>query len=214
VHDPWVWDDQALVVHVRDKGLLVLWGCGHAGVVNIVHYARKLTGVGRIYGFVGGMHLTGALFEPIIAPTIDELTQMGIGRLVPGHCSGWKAMQELARRFYPTPMSRRARRSFSSTRRVKVRSGTRGRAGRRAGAARPIDNADADLGLRLAPLRVGQAKSTTAAVRTGRPCRESPFAALQAAIYEAFTPAARCLGHASSQRPASHSRSRSSEIRS
>jgi len=98
VHDPWVWDDQAVVVHVRDKGLLVLSGCGHAGVVNILRYARKLTGVERVYGFVGGMHLTGALFEPIIGPTIEELTGMGIARLVPGHCSGWKAMQELSRR--------------------------------------------------------------------------------------------------------------------
>lgn len=98
VHDPWVWDDQALIVNVRDKGLLVLSGCGHAGVINILRYARRLTGIDKVYGFVGGMHLTGALFERIIPPTLDELTSMGIGTLVPGHCTGWKAMQELSRR--------------------------------------------------------------------------------------------------------------------
>jgi len=96
--DPMVWDDQAVVVNVKDKGLLVLSGCGHAGMVNILRYARKLTGVEKVHGFVGGMHLTGALFEKIIPPTIEELTSMAIGTVVPCHCSGWKAQQELARR--------------------------------------------------------------------------------------------------------------------
>ncbi len=97
-HDPWVWDDQAMVVNIRDKGLLVLSGCGHAGMVNILRYARKLTGVDKVHGFVGGMHLTGGLFEKIIAPTIEELTAMSIGTVVPCHCSGWKAQQQLALR--------------------------------------------------------------------------------------------------------------------
>ena len=44
--DPLVYDDQALVGHVRDKGLVVITGCGHAGLINTVRYARKLTGVG------------------------------------------------------------------------------------------------------------------------------------------------------------------------
>ncbi len=38
--DPWVYDDQAIVVHVRGKGLVVLTGCGHAGVINILRQAR------------------------------------------------------------------------------------------------------------------------------------------------------------------------------
>ena len=45
LHDPWVEDDQALVVHVRGRGLVVLTGCGHAGAVNIVRHAQRLTGV-------------------------------------------------------------------------------------------------------------------------------------------------------------------------
>ena len=96
--DPWVWDDQALVVNIRDKGLLVMSGCGHAGVVNILRYVRRLTGIDKVHGFVGGMHLTGALFERIIPLTIEELVTMGVDVLVPGHCSGWKAQQELAHR--------------------------------------------------------------------------------------------------------------------
>ena len=44
--DPLVLDDQAVVLSVRDKGLVVLTGCGHAGVVNIVRYAQRLTEAG------------------------------------------------------------------------------------------------------------------------------------------------------------------------
>src|SRR5215831_2669075 len=63
--DPLIHDDQALVVHVRDKGLVVLTGCGHAGAINTLRYARVLTGIEPIYALLGGLHLTGRLFEPI-----------------------------------------------------------------------------------------------------------------------------------------------------
>lgn len=96
--DPWTWEDQALIVHVRDKGLVVLSGCGHAGVVNILRYAQTLTGVEHIHAFIGGMHLTGGLFEAIIPRTIDEVAMIGPDVLVPGHCTGWRATHALAAR--------------------------------------------------------------------------------------------------------------------
>lgn len=65
-----VLDDQALVVHVRDRGLVVLTGRGHAGVVNIVRQAVRLTGVHRLHALIGGLHLSGPAFEPIIPPTV------------------------------------------------------------------------------------------------------------------------------------------------
>lgn len=97
--DAWIWDDQAAVIHVRNRGLVVLSGCSHAGAVNILRHAQRITGVDRVHGFVGGMHLTGGLFEPIINPTLDEIARIAPDVLVPGHCSGWKAIQEIARRF-------------------------------------------------------------------------------------------------------------------
>src|SRR5919199_3304637 len=67
--DPLILDDQALVVRLRDRGLVVLSGCGHAGIVNTVRYARKLTGERRVAAVVGGFHLSGSMFEPVIEPT-------------------------------------------------------------------------------------------------------------------------------------------------
>jgi 7,8-dihydropterin-6-yl-methyl-4-(beta-D-ribofuranosyl)aminobenzene 5'-phosphate synthase len=95
-HDPLVIDDQALLVHVRGKGLVVLTGCGHAGVVNIVRHAQRLTGIDRLYALLGGLHLGGPAFEPIIPPTVAELTALGPDLLVPGHCTGWRAQHALA----------------------------------------------------------------------------------------------------------------------
>ena len=94
--DPLVLDDQALVVHVRGKGLLVVTGCGHAGAVNIVRHAQRLTAVPRLHALLGGLHLSGAYFAPSIAPTVEALTAMAPDLLVPGHCTGWQAQSALA----------------------------------------------------------------------------------------------------------------------
>ncbi|HWC83580.1 MAG TPA: MBL fold metallo-hydrolase [Pseudonocardiaceae bacterium] len=96
VHDPLVADDQALVVNVRDRGLVVLTGCGHAGAVNIVRHAMRLTGVNRLHALIGGLHLGGPAFEPIIAPTVAALSELTPSLLVPGHCTGWRAQHALA----------------------------------------------------------------------------------------------------------------------
>ena len=89
-------DDQALVVHVRDRGLVVLTGCGHAGAVNIVRHAQRLTGVDRLHALIGGLHLTGPAFEPVIAPTVAALTALDPELVMPGHCTGWRAQHALA----------------------------------------------------------------------------------------------------------------------
>jgi 7,8-dihydropterin-6-yl-methyl-4-(beta-D-ribofuranosyl)aminobenzene 5'-phosphate synthase len=97
--DPWVWDDQNLVVNVGGRGLVVMSGCSHAGAVNVMRNARRITGEDRIHAFVGGMHLTGGLFEPIIPVTVDEVAAIAPDYLVPGHCTGYRAQAELVRRF-------------------------------------------------------------------------------------------------------------------
>lgn len=97
--DPWIHDDQAIVLNVKNKGLVVLTGCGHAGVVNTVKCARDLTGVNPIHAVIGGFHLTGPTFEPIIAPTIQALKEFNPSIIVPQHCTGWKATHLIAQEF-------------------------------------------------------------------------------------------------------------------
>lgn len=99
VPDPLILDDQALVLRLRDRGLVILSGCGHAGIVNTVRYARKLTGIEAVAAIVGGFHLSGPMFESIIEPTVDALAELSPSLLVPAHCTGWKAVHRLAGRF-------------------------------------------------------------------------------------------------------------------
>jgi 7,8-dihydropterin-6-yl-methyl-4-(beta-D-ribofuranosyl)aminobenzene 5'-phosphate synthase len=97
--DPLILDDQALAVRVQDRGLLVLSGCGHAGIVNTVRYVQKLTGERKIAGIIGGFHLSGPMFEAIIPPTVAAFNELAPALLVPAHCTGWRAVHQLAARF-------------------------------------------------------------------------------------------------------------------
>lgn len=96
IDDPWIADDQALVVNVRGRGLVVMTGCGHAGAVNIVRSALRLTGVERLHAIMGGFHLTGHGFEDIIEPTVQALSELAPDVIVPAHCTGWRAQHRFA----------------------------------------------------------------------------------------------------------------------
>src|SRR5215469_10592153 len=82
-NDPLIKDDQAIILSVRDKGLAVITRCGHSGIINILKYAKELTGEDRIYAVIGGMHLTGGIFEPTIPRTIDGLKRLKPRFLIP-----------------------------------------------------------------------------------------------------------------------------------
>jgi 7,8-dihydropterin-6-yl-methyl-4-(beta-D-ribofuranosyl)aminobenzene 5'-phosphate synthase len=95
--DPLVHDDQGVVMNVRNKGLVVLTGCGHAGIINVLRHAMAITGIRRVHAVLGGFHLTGRIFEPLIAPTVEALKALAPALIVPSHCTGWKATHEIAR---------------------------------------------------------------------------------------------------------------------
>ena len=97
--DPLVLDDQALIVNVKDKGLLVMTGCGHAGVVNICRYARRLTGDVPLHAVMGGFHLQGPLFAPLIPKVCADLGALDPKVVVPAHCTGWRAQHAMAASF-------------------------------------------------------------------------------------------------------------------
>ena len=96
--DPLIKDDQAIILTVKDKGLVVITGCGHAGIINTLNYAKELAGEDKILSVLGGMHLSGGLFEPIIPTTLQELEKLKPKFVIPCHCSGLKAMTEIARK--------------------------------------------------------------------------------------------------------------------
>lgn len=99
--DP-VLDDQALILNIKDKGLVVISGCSHSGIINTVTYAKKLTGVERIYGVIGGFHLSGPLYDPIVDDTVFALKEMSPSVIVPMHCTGWTAINRFAEAFPET----------------------------------------------------------------------------------------------------------------
>jgi len=90
-------DDQSLVI-VTAKGLLLLLGCCHAGVVNTLEFAREKTGVEQVYGVIGGCHLA---FSPQtqIDATVKALKGYGVKKICPGHCTGFHAAARLAAEF-------------------------------------------------------------------------------------------------------------------
>ena len=95
--DPLILDDQCAIMNVREKGLVIVTGCGHSGIINIVRNAQAITGIQKIYAILGGFHLSGAIFEKIIPQTVEELTKIAPGCIVPGHCTGWVATHRIAR---------------------------------------------------------------------------------------------------------------------
>jgi 7,8-dihydropterin-6-yl-methyl-4-(beta-D-ribofuranosyl)aminobenzene 5'-phosphate synthase len=94
-----IWDDQGIVVHVKGKGLVIVTGCGHSGIINTILHAQEIAGVKDIFAVIGGFHLSGSFFEPIIIPTIEEMKKFSPAVLVPTHCTGWKAMVAFEREF-------------------------------------------------------------------------------------------------------------------
>ena len=98
VPDP-ILDDQALVVNVKDRGLVVISGCSRAGIINTALYAKKITGIDTIYALIGGFHLTGPLFEKIIEPTILEMLSLNPKVIAPMHCTGWAAIHRFSDAF-------------------------------------------------------------------------------------------------------------------
>jgi 7,8-dihydropterin-6-yl-methyl-4-(beta-D-ribofuranosyl)aminobenzene 5'-phosphate synthase len=91
-------DDQALFVIVKDKGLVVITGCAHAGLINTIKQAQRVTGSNEVYAAIGGFHLAGADAERIKA-TIDELRKAGIKTIMPCHCTGKRAITRFSEAF-------------------------------------------------------------------------------------------------------------------
>ncbi|MGD6850890.1 MAG: MBL fold metallo-hydrolase [Candidatus Bathyarchaeia archaeon] len=97
--DPDILDERALVFNVEGKGIVVISGCAHAGIINTLRYAQKITGESKVYAVLGGFHLAGREFEKRIEPTIAELKRINPQLVAASHCTGWRALCALHREF-------------------------------------------------------------------------------------------------------------------
>ncbi|WP_290923191.1 MBL fold metallo-hydrolase [Halodesulfovibrio sp.] len=94
-HHDVIEDDSSMVFVLRDKGLVVLSGCAHAGIINTVKHAQSVTGVSDIYAIMGGFHLSGPFYEQFIGQTVEALQALSPKYIVPAHCTGRKATQAI-----------------------------------------------------------------------------------------------------------------------
>jgi 7,8-dihydropterin-6-yl-methyl-4-(beta-D-ribofuranosyl)aminobenzene 5'-phosphate synthase len=95
-HDPFA-DDLALILKT-EKGLVVILGCAHRGMINTLRHARILTGDERVYAVIGGTHLYPKTDEQI-GKTIESLKEIGVKRIGVSHCTGFHASMRLAQAF-------------------------------------------------------------------------------------------------------------------
>jgi 7,8-dihydropterin-6-yl-methyl-4-(beta-D-ribofuranosyl)aminobenzene 5'-phosphate synthase len=93
-------DDQALYIKTS-KGLIVLLGCGHSGVINTLDYIQRISGEKTIYAVMGGMHLLRATTKRLVF-TGDNLKRMAVRYLAPNHCTGLDAVCYFKNRFPDT----------------------------------------------------------------------------------------------------------------
>jgi 7,8-dihydropterin-6-yl-methyl-4-(beta-D-ribofuranosyl)aminobenzene 5'-phosphate synthase len=96
--DPLVLDERFMIAHVKGKGLAIFTGCSHAGIVNICHHAQELFPGTPFYALVGGFHLVHPN-EDLIDATIAALRPMDFKVIVPGHCTGWRAVHAFINAF-------------------------------------------------------------------------------------------------------------------
>jgi len=79
--------EHATVINVKDRGLVVITSCGHAGVINSVRHAQKVTGIDKVHAVVGGFHLAPAPDE-VVAKSVDAFKTINPDYIIPGHCTG------------------------------------------------------------------------------------------------------------------------------
>lgn len=89
--------EQAVVCHVKGKGLVVISGCAHTGIINTVRHAQKMTGIEKVHVVIGGFHLVNAP-QGIIERTVDDMLAIAPDHIIPAHCTGFEAILSFARK--------------------------------------------------------------------------------------------------------------------
>jgi 7,8-dihydropterin-6-yl-methyl-4-(beta-D-ribofuranosyl)aminobenzene 5'-phosphate synthase len=85
--------EHSLVINLRDKGLVVLSGCAHPGIVNIVKHAQQVSGISKVYAVIGGFHISSKREGAYVAEFLQELD---VKLVSPCHCTGVNAKKAIA----------------------------------------------------------------------------------------------------------------------
>ena len=88
-------DERFVAINVAGKGQVVFSACSHAGLINVLIHAKARFPDIPVFGVFGGFHLSG-ITEAIIPETVEALASFGLQLIVPGHCTGWRAVSALA----------------------------------------------------------------------------------------------------------------------
>ena len=102
--DELLMDERFIAVNVRNKGLVVLTACSHAGVINVLTQARACFPGVKLHAVLGGLHLSG-INERVIPQTVKALHGFDLDVIAAGHCTGWRAMAALANAFGDTKLA-------------------------------------------------------------------------------------------------------------
>jgi 7,8-dihydropterin-6-yl-methyl-4-(beta-D-ribofuranosyl)aminobenzene 5'-phosphate synthase len=94
--DPLLMDERFLAVAVKGKGVVVFTACSHAGVVNVLTHSRDCFPQQKLHAVMGGFHLSGET-ERCIPDTVRDIAEFGLDVIAPGHCTGWRALNQLVR---------------------------------------------------------------------------------------------------------------------
>ncbi|RLD63227.1 MAG: MBL fold metallo-hydrolase [Bacteroidetes bacterium] len=89
-------DDSALVIK-SEKGLIIVTGCSHSGICNIINYAIKVTGNKNVYAVIGGFHLKKA--DEVTMKVINFIKNLNIKKVYPSHCTELPALSKFYEHF-------------------------------------------------------------------------------------------------------------------
>ena len=87
-------DDISIIANIKDKGLVIITGCSHAGIVNIINHTKEITGVNKVEAIIGGLHLVDAA-DDVINRTVKELDTMNVSWISADHCTGFKTQVKM-----------------------------------------------------------------------------------------------------------------------
>ncbi|MHA1231173.1 MAG: MBL fold metallo-hydrolase [Candidatus Helarchaeota archaeon] len=96
-------DEIAIYIHIKDKGLVILTGCGHTGIINTIKHGQKISGIDKIYAVIGGFHLNWSN-DNQIQKIIDILEEYNPKLICGMHCTGFRFNAKLKERL-PDKMS-------------------------------------------------------------------------------------------------------------